>query len=94
VLRELTIATKAAFMTSLRKILFGAVALGVVVAATPAGAQGWRDDGYRRGWRDRPPADEGGRYRNDYGVDAGVMDIAICPRGYHLGRSGRLCWPD
>jgi hypothetical protein len=81
-------------MTAVCKVLAGAVALGVVLAAAPASAQGWNDDGYRHGWRDGPsPYYEGGP-RGDYGVDAGVTDIAICPRGFHLGRSGRLCWPN
>jgi hypothetical protein len=87
-------------MAALRKILAGAAALGAVLAAAPAGAQGWYGDGYRDHWRDRPaPIYEGMPYYGDpyygnYGVDAGVTDIAICPRGYHLGRSGRLCWPN
>jgi hypothetical protein len=72
-------------------------ALGVTaLAASPAVAQGWNNDGYRRDWRDE---DRGpyGRPRfgyNNYDTDAGEMDIAICPPGYHLGRSARLCWPD
>jgi hypothetical protein len=80
-------------MTMLRKALAGAAALGVVLAVAPAGAQGWRDDGYYDGWRQRPPAYYGDRSW-DYGVNAGETDIAICPPRYHLGRSGRLCWPD
>ena len=62
------------------------------LAPSPAAAQGWRYDGWHdRGWGgyERP------RYGyNNYETDAGEIDIAICPRGYHLGRSGRLCWPD
>jgi hypothetical protein len=89
-------------MTALRKLLAGAAALGVVLAAAPAGAQGWYGDGYRHGWRDRPGWAYGGRPYGDYeggpygnyGGDAGEMDIAICPPGYRLGRSARLCWPD
>jgi hypothetical protein len=36
-------------------------------------------DGYAYGYGDR---------------DAGGAAIAVCPDGYSLGRSGRLCWPD
>jgi hypothetical protein len=79
-------------MTALRNVLATA-ALGVVMAAAPAQAQGWRDDGYRHHWRDRSERHYDRPYRN-YDVDAGVTDIAICPPGYRLGRSGRLCWPD
>jgi hypothetical protein len=83
-------------MNRLRKFLAVAAtsaALGVAAfAAVPAAAQGWADDGPPPG-RDpyqRPPP--WGPY--GYETDAGVMDIAICPPGYHLGRSGRLCWPN
>ena len=31
---------------------------------------------------------------NNYGVDAGVIDIPVCPPGYRLGRHARACWPD
>jgi len=84
-------------MNALGKIIAAAVplALGVTLAAAPAAAQGWRDYGYSRDdgrYREPPPYGWGGNPY--YGVDAGVTDIAICPGGYHLGRSGRLCWPD
>jgi len=84
-------------MYALRKILSAAVpfALGVALAASPAAAQGWRDNGYARDdGRYRAPPAYGWGADPYYGVDAGVTDIAICPSRYHLGRSGRLCWPD
>ena len=28
------------------------------------------------------------------GVEVGTTTYAICPGGYRLGESGRLCWPD
>ncbi len=84
-------------MTTLGKALPLAAALGLAaLAAGPAAAQGWYGDGYY-GWRDHgwrghrwgPPPPYG-----YYGYGAGETDIAICPPGYHLGRSARLCWPD
>jgi hypothetical protein len=75
----------------------GAALTGAVWATTPAAAQGWHGDGYY-GWGDRGWRDESWRRRHygsyGYNVDAGEMDIAICPQGYHLGPSARLCWPD
>jgi len=88
-------------------VVAASAALGVVAfAASPATAQGWYyNDGYGPGWRSPDPRGDSGPYRGyDYGpgygyygypgVDAGITDFAICPGGYHLGRSGRLCWPD
>jgi hypothetical protein len=80
-------------MTAFRNVLTAAAALGVVIAAAPAQAQGWYDDGYNHHRRHHPERYYDRPYRG-YDVDAGVTDIAICPPGYHLGRSGRLCWPD
>jgi len=87
-------------MTRFRNILtFAAAATALGAAALvspPASAQGWYGNGY--GWRDRGWRDDGWRDRHygnyGYGIDAGETDIAICPPGYHLGRSARLCWPD
>ena len=85
-------------MTGFRNILTfaaAATALGGAALASPASAQGWHGESY--GWRDHGWRDDGWRqrpYDNGYGVDAGETDIAICPQGYHLGRSARLCWPD
>jgi len=31
---------------------------------------------------------------DNYGVDAGEIDIPVCPPGYHLGRHARACWPN
>ena len=84
-------------MNALGKIIAVAVplALGVTLAAEPASAQGWRDNDYARdNWRYRDAPGYGWGSNPYYGVDAGVTDIAICPDGYHLGRSGRLCWQD
>jgi hypothetical protein len=95
-------------VNSLRKLLALAAALGMsALVAGPAIAQGWQDryyDGPSPGWNDpyyrtqdwgpygrdgyRPYAD------GDYGFDTGIRDIAVCPPGYHLGRSPGLCWPD
>ena len=86
-------------MSSLRKVAPVAVALAfAALTVVPAAAQDWRDDGYppygyehnwRSGaWDDRP------RYGYDDGFDTGIREYAVCPAGYHLGRSGRLCWPD
>ena len=94
-------------MIALRKFVAAAAAsaaLGVAaLAAGPAAAQGWYyNDGYGPGWHS--PGGDWGPYRGYNGpgpgyygypdVNAGVTDFAICPDGYHLGRSGRLCWPD
>jgi hypothetical protein len=63
---------------------------------------GWRG-GYVQtyGWGPGPygPAGYGPYGYGPYGygdnwVSTGVTDIAICPPGYYLGRSGRLCWPE
>jgi hypothetical protein len=68
---------------------------------TPPGP-GWREPG----WHGYPPQHGYGYYGPgngygygwspdaDYGVDTGVMDVAVCPPGYHLGRRPGLCWPD
>jgi hypothetical protein len=54
--------------------------------------------GYRPAYDDRgyggPTYDDPYYGRVDPGVGYGVTEVAICPGGYHLGRSGRLCWPD
>jgi hypothetical protein len=51
--------------------------------------------GYNRGYA---PA-YGYGYGYGYGYDdpdvaSGATTVAICPDGYRLGVSGRLCWPD
>jgi len=84
-------------MNMLRKIIAAAVplALGVTLVASPALAQGWPYYGYPHDdWRYRGAPAYGWGPNPYYGVDAGVTDIAVCPDGYHLGRSGRLCWPN
>ena len=61
-----------------------------------------RQDSRDRDWGDR---DNGPRYGygpaygygpdyNDPDVASGAMTVAICPDGYRLDGSGRLCWPD
>jgi len=107
-------------MTMLHKFAAAAALGAAVFAVTPAGAQGWYNDGYQDGWRG-PRADRygpsgaypswgvqngprtdvqgwnGGYYGNngyDDRAGAGISEVAVCPDGYHLGRNGRLCWPD
>ena len=88
-------------MNPLRKLLAVTIALGAaVLAVAPAAAQGWNDDGWRerqdRGYDQGPYRREGYRHYGyeDDGVDTGITDIAICPPGYHLGRTPGLCWPN
>jgi hypothetical protein len=75
-------------------MIAAAATLGLAAfAAAPASAQGWY--GYGPGWHARDGYGPYGRWGdNNYGVDAGETDIAICPPRYHLGRDARLCWPD
>jgi hypothetical protein len=86
---------------------FAAIAVTAAALVTgPALAQGWYGDRYAPGWHGgyaQPyaygPAGYGngprGPYGYDnYGVDAGEIDIPVCPPGYHLGRHAQACWPD
>jgi hypothetical protein len=94
-------------MTKLPRIVTLVAASAVLslgaLATTPAAAfdngydnrpdQGWRE----RGWAGYNDEDYGrprdyGYGRPGYEVHSGT--VAICPPGYHLGRSGSLCWPD
>jgi hypothetical protein len=92
-------------MNSLRTIA-AVAATSVALIASPALAQGWYSDRYAPGWHGGyapsdgyGPAEYGrngpGPYGYDnYDVDAGVIDIPVCPPGYHLGRHARACWPN
>ncbi len=91
-------------MNSLRA--FAAIAAASVALITaPAFAQAWHGDPYAPGWHGgyaQPDpygptgyANGPGRYGYDnYDVDAGEIDIPVCPPGYHLGRHARACWPN
>jgi hypothetical protein len=93
-------------MTSLRTFA-AIVATSTALIAGPATAQSWYGDPYAPGWHggyaqpNAGPAgygygyNRGGPYGYDnYGVDAGAIDIPVCPPGYHLGRHAQACWPD
>jgi hypothetical protein len=94
-------------MNPLRK--FAAIAAASAALVTgPALAQGWYGDPYAPGWHGgyaQPyaygsagypdgPRGYGPNGYDNYNVDAGVIDIPVCPPGYHLGRHARACWPN
>lgn len=60
---------------------------------------GYGEPGYGYGYGYSPAYNYGPDYGYGYGydnpdVEAGATTVAICPDGYRLGESGRLCWPD
>ena len=95
-------------MTPIRKFVAVAAAsagLGLfALGASPALAQGWYgDNGPPPGPSWGPPGPYGPNAYNAWdegyappygGYGVVIQNIPICPGGYHLGRSGRLCWPD
>ena len=55
----------------------------------PDGDWGYRGYGYGPGY-----APAYGYDYDDPDFTSGATTLAICPDGYRLGVSGRLCWPD